>query len=252
MKRRSMFKVGCPGAILLLVLTTAAGLGRNLDARRPAALVESRGDSPQQTITWETRADSLGGQNGQRFTLVCPGNGTLSSRVWGTDVYTDDSSICTAAVHAGLITTGSGGIVVIEIRPGLDGYSTSTRNGVTSRSYGSWRGSFAFVEWQTGTDRVYATWGTQADSLNGVSGQRVTIVCPGGGTLSTRIWGTDLYTNDSSICTGAVHAGLITPEAGGVVTIELRPGASSYEASTRNGVASGGYGSWGGSFVFVR
>ena len=236
MIRRSMFKAGCAGAVLLVVIIAAAGFGR----------------APQQTITWETRADSLGGQNGQQFSLVCPGNGTLSSRVWGTDVYTDDSSICTAAVHAGLITAGSGGLVVIELRPGLRAYSSSARNGVTSRSYEAWRASFAFVGWQSGGDRVYATWGTQADSLNGASGQRFTVVCPGGGTLSSRLWGTDLYTNDSSICTAAVHVGLITPEAGGVVTIELRPGANSYEASTRNGVASSSYGSWGGSFVFIR
>ncbi|HOT02352.1 MAG TPA: hypothetical protein PLY66_15225 [Acidobacteriota bacterium] len=33
--------------------------------------------------------------------------------------------------------------------------------------------------------------------------------------------------------------------------IEIRPGAASYTGSTRNGVKSSNYGSFGGSFVFI-
>ena len=66
-----------------------------------------------------------------------------------------------------------------------------------------------------------------------------------------QLYGTDVYTDDSSICTAAVHAGLISFQAGGSVTIEIRQGQSSYAGSARNGVTSKGYGSWNGSFVFV-
>ena len=62
----------------------------------------------------------------------------------GTGTYTDDSSICTAAVHAGLITLANGGKVTIEIAPGANSYSGTTANGVTSSSYDSWSGSFTF------------------------------------------------------------------------------------------------------------
>ena len=65
--------------------------------------------------------------------------------IWGTDTYTDDSSVCTAAVHSGAISLAAGGTVTIEIRPGLDAYRSSTRNGITSVPYGSWHGSFVFV-----------------------------------------------------------------------------------------------------------
>jgi len=95
------------------------------------------------------------------------------------------------------------------------------------------------------------TWATQADSLRGNNGRRVTYLCPGGGTPSDRLWGTDLYTDDSSICTAAAHAGLIAPSGGGAVTIDIRPGASAYNGSSRNGIASRAYGGWYGSFVFV-
>ena len=94
---------------------------------------------------WATQADPHRGKNGQRFTYYLPPGGSASGRLWGTDVYTDDSSIGTAAVHAGLISFQNGGTVTIEIRQGQSSFSATTRNGVTSNAYGSWPGSFVFV-----------------------------------------------------------------------------------------------------------
>ncbi len=96
------------------------------------------------TNPWNQKADSLRGKNGQLFRYQCPGPGT-PSRVYGTDVYTDDSSVCTAAVHTGRFTTASGGSVVIEILPDPGGYTGSTRNGITTSNYGAWRGAFRVV-----------------------------------------------------------------------------------------------------------
>lgn len=203
----------------------------------------------QQTINCATQADSLRSRNGEQFTFTCPAGGPLSSRVWGTNIYTDDSSICTAAVHAGYIELVSGGTVTIEIRPGQTSYAGITRNGVTSRSYGSWPGSFVFVGRISGS--ANANWAAQADSLRSRNGQRFTFNCPAGGPASGRVWGTDLYTDDSSVCTAAVHAGVITVAAGGTVTIEIRPAETSYRGSVRNGIASKSYGSYAGSFVIV-
>ncbi|RPI21085.1 MAG: hypothetical protein EHM61_25600 [Acidobacteria bacterium] len=206
------------------------------------------------TVDWNAQADKWRGRNGEKLLLTCPGGGALSSRLWGTDTYTDDSSICTAAVHAGLINAGQGGTVKIEILPGAAAYQGSTRNGVTSREYGSFSGSFRFLGDGGGGQPLAqaADWSTQADRWRGQNSSRFTLSCPAGGTISSRLWGTGTYTDDSSICTAAVHAGLITVGEGGSVTIEIRPGASSYQGSSRNGVTSRDYGSWTGSFVFVR
>lgn len=203
----------------------------------------------QEPINWARQADSLRGRNGQQFTFICPAGGPISSRVWGTNVYTDDSSICSAAVHAGFIEAASGGMVTIEIRSGQSNYAGVTRNGVTSRNYGSWPGSFVFVGRVSGSANV--NWAAQVDSLRGRNGQRFTFSCPAGGPASGRVWGTDLYTDDSSVCTAAVHAGVITIAAGGTVTIEIRPGEASYRGSVRNGIASKSYGYYAGSFVIV-
>lgn len=98
-----------------------------------------------QQINWATRADTLRGRNGKQFTFFCPADGSLSSTVWGTDVYSDDSAICAAAVHSGLISIRDGGAVTIEIRPGAGSYAGTDRNGVNTRSYGAWPGSFVLV-----------------------------------------------------------------------------------------------------------
>lgn len=95
------------------------------------------------TASWDTDASNHRGQVGRRFTYQCPAGGSARA-VWGTGVYSDDSSVCTAAVHAGAIGF-DGGRVVIEIRPGQSSYAASERNGVSSDEWGAWDGSFAVV-----------------------------------------------------------------------------------------------------------
>jgi len=113
--------------------------------RRPPNSSGSRAGSVNSTrITWSATATSKRGKNNQRFRYYCAPNGR-PGRVWGTTYYTDDSSICEAAVHAGRIRRSTGGYVTIEIRPGRRSYISSSRNGVTSSGYGVWRGSFVFV-----------------------------------------------------------------------------------------------------------
>lgn len=96
-------------------------------------------------ISWSFSPSQYRGKNGQRYTFKCLPNGETST-VLGTDIYTDDSSVCTAAVHEGLISIASGGVVTIEIRSGQDAYLGSERNGVKSGDFNyRWSGSFVFV-----------------------------------------------------------------------------------------------------------
>ena len=80
---------------------------------------------------------------GSSRAVSCSGGGELGS-VWGTGTYTADSSICTAAVHAGLIDRAEGGQVTIEVIAGLDSFEGSTANGVTSSAYGAYDPAFRF------------------------------------------------------------------------------------------------------------
>ncbi len=100
---------------------------------------------PEQ-ITWNKNARDLHGHNGERFTYGCPAFTYINPVVYGTDLYTVDSSICKAAVHAGLISPKAGGVVTIQIKPDASSYTGSTRNGVSSKSYGAYEGSYVFVK----------------------------------------------------------------------------------------------------------
>ena len=203
--------------------------------------------------TWEANATSLNGKDGETFTLACSPGGTAHS-VWGSDIYTADSSICTAGVHSGLITYQQGGAVTIELRPGRTIYGCSERNGVTTSPFGPYQHSFVFKTPNTeavvreAEDQTPVLWNTSASMVSFETGKTYKFKCPSGGKESA-VWGTDIYTLDSSICNAAVHAGKLTSESGGSVTIELRPGESSYKGTTRNGIKTNDYAEYGHSFV---
>ncbi len=139
--KRTLSAVAVVSALAATLVVTAAS-GGSLPGR--SLLPAGGGTVGQGGSGWNADARHLRGRNGQRFSYGCPAGGGART-VWGSDLYTDDSSVCTAAVHAGRITLASGGTVTIEIRPGQSSYSASTRNGITTRSYGSWPGSFVIV-----------------------------------------------------------------------------------------------------------
>ncbi len=75
-----------------------------------------------------------------------PANGQQAT-VWGTDVYTLDSSIAAAAVHAGLAKPGEAVAVRVRIVQSPQQYTASFRNGVNSNAYGNFAsGGFEFVK----------------------------------------------------------------------------------------------------------
>jgi hypothetical protein len=60
--------------------------------------------------------------------------------VYGTDVYTMDSSLALAAVHAGIVQPGQTGVVRVTILGQQPGFQASLRHGVMSSPYGTWAG----------------------------------------------------------------------------------------------------------------
>jgi hypothetical protein len=92
-------------------------------------------------ISWTTAAVAFKQETGMIYHFHCPEKGTAGV-IWGSDVYTADSSICTAAVHAGVITLDAGGDVTIEFKPGRAVYGSTVRNGITSNNYGEYPHSF--------------------------------------------------------------------------------------------------------------
>lgn len=96
---------------------------------------------------WTTDASAYRDQAGRRVVYNCPPNPSEQNvgTVWGAEVYTDDSAVCAAAVHAGKLSFERGGRAVIEVRPGQASYRGTDWNGVVSEEYGAWDASFVFV-----------------------------------------------------------------------------------------------------------
>jgi hypothetical protein len=69
--------------------------------------------------------------------------GNSDGMVWGSDVYTHDSELSAAAVHAGALRDGERGIVRVTYVDTLNvAFTGSQRNGVWSEAYGPWPAGF--------------------------------------------------------------------------------------------------------------
>jgi hypothetical protein len=121
-------------ALLIVLVSAAAALAQ------PLAPVPAVHD-----IDWRSSPLDLNlrGLNGERFSFRCPPGKPAAGAVIGSGPYTDGSSICAAAVHAGQLRAAAGGEVTIEIRPGTSHYVGSESHYTHSASLDAyWSGRF--------------------------------------------------------------------------------------------------------------
>lgn len=83
---------------------------------------------------------ALGDQIGQTFYFRLTGDPV--GHVWGTEVYTGDSTLAAVAVHAGVLKAGETGVVRVTVVQPLKKYTGSAANGVTSASFGPYNSAF--------------------------------------------------------------------------------------------------------------
>lgn len=233
----------------------------------------------------------LQGDVGAVFQVACPANCESSGTVWGTDIYTADSGLCRAGIHAGLISPG-GGMMVVRLEPGQPAYRGTVRNGVQSVDYGRYGKSYVLFpaggaaaaappsQYPPPSQQQYAPpppaqvpppgpqpagYATvrpagpvieagcsfSANQIRGEIGTSHLVNCPPGCGKGS-VWGTDVYTADSSVCHAAVHSGLATDAAGGTFVVTIDPGRPAYRGSVRNGIHGSDYGSYAKSFHVSR
>lgn len=102
-------------------------------------------DAEPLLITWEETAVPLRAFHYDRRSFLCPPTDNPTAfPIWGDEFYKDDSSICAAAVHFGVITAAGGEVTIQEV-DGLEDYPGLERNGVVSEPFGAWFFSFQFV-----------------------------------------------------------------------------------------------------------
>lgn len=156
--RDCFFSGECSGTVGELTPVFAPEVNVVAPAQDPTTFGRRRGAANAvRVLNWNSHAVDFREQIGTEFTFDCPALGLASfGRVWGTEVYTTDSSICTAAVHSGAITS-DGGLVAIQIVDGRSAYDGTAANEVTSIDYGPWNSSFIFVEVPETARRVQQT-----------------------------------------------------------------------------------------------
>ncbi len=134
-------------------------------------------------IGWSSRLSSMGLDKpddiGTRYTFYCQAasEDQIYSPIWGTNIYTVNSDICTTAVHSGMIVAQEGGEVTIELLKGQKFYTGSYKNNITSQDHRESDISFSFVgekitqtENSTSSDRESAkrSSGIERIMVNGV------------------------------------------------------------------------------------
>jgi hypothetical protein len=171
--------------------------------------------------------------------------------VWGTTIYTDDSDVGAAAVHANKIAIGQVKSVTVLCSGSQISFTGSTVNGIASRSYGQWGKSFTFDlggitpnPSPPAPDRCFAE--PCALSKCRVQGSSFDVVVSGA--AQGGVWGSDVFTDDSAVGVAAVFLGLGSSGETISVTVTCTGSQSSYTGATQNGVTTLPYGFWGYSY----
>lgn len=139
--------------VFVQIVVASNGPGGGVERQRLQAAMESSGTASTTSAKggstasngvgaqWTTTAmgytrDPQHHHPPEQVTFTCPPGGPAQANgVTGGPTYTDDSPVCQAAVHAGLITPARGGAVTfVTMAPGVNKYVGSTQNGYRSNS----------------------------------------------------------------------------------------------------------------------
>ncbi|GIX61317.1 scavenger receptor cysteine-rich domain-containing protein [Babesia caballi] len=197
--------------------------------------------------------ERFNGATGQEFLVSCS-RSCLDPLLplKGSKVYTPDSSICKAAVHAGAIPK-EGGEAIVTILHGRESFDHCMGHyGVLSSKWNQpYMRSFAVRR----APRVMtlSCQDTGIFVLKMHPGTRTLLRCPPGclEDLPTRVFGSGVYNPVSSLCQAAIHAGQLDSR-GGEVEIEVMGSQDSFLGTTAHGVTSLASGQYLKSFRVLK
>ena len=232
------------------------GIADSENVKSDSSLEES--DLVTRITSIQAKCDVLGtdlrfsGPSGRKYRVHCPKGCSKSplANVFGTTYYTDDSSVCKAAVHAGVIKDDNGGDMILIIANGEESYQSSYQNGIQAAAHGSNPRSITFKNApQITRIDCYEIGGSSR--FAGPIGTKFTVFCERScSKKENNVFGDQTYTDDSSICQSAIHAGLLT-DKGGEIQFILEQGRQLYSGSTKNGIKSQRRGTYLRSFRII-
>jgi hypothetical protein len=187
-----------------------------------------------------TFSDSkLTGSIGTYFRLRCSKcvNQLSSVALFGTEIFHPRSGICKAAAHLGLLNSAQNEIL-LYILPGKKVYNgSSSKNDLKSYSFGSSTLSFTIKVapplrnidcLQTADSGLFA---------NAPVFSRFVARCPSGCSNQGEVYGSEIYSDSSSICRAAIHYGALTNH-GGEIDFMIEGGTSFYKSKLGFGIMS--------------
>ncbi|KAM9817664.1 cysteine-rich secretory protein LCCL domain-containing 2 [Neosynchiropus ocellatus] len=192
-----------------------------------------------QNIKCETRLrDKCRGATCNRF--KCPADcANKKGKVWGNLFYDAQSSICRAAIHFGVLDN-RGGLVDVTRMEKLPFFVKATKNGVESLSKYKPGNAFVMSKVEEISADCYTTVAEICPFKKPFS-HCPRVVCPADCKQQPSYWspviGSNIYTDNSSICKSAIHAGVIKAD-GGLVDVLPLDKRKSYIGVLKNGIQS--------------
>ncbi|MBR5067968.1 MAG: RICIN domain-containing protein [Bacteroidales bacterium] len=181
---------------------------------------------------------------GQRFTFWVKAR--KDGKIWGGKnyIYTIDSDLATASLHAAAQVEGNVDKVVIEIVADQGSYPSITRNGIKSQSYKKAKGAFKVIGVPV-TEVTDPDISKYRDKRGEMVKVRVT------GRTTGTVYGKNSgygYMDKSDLATAVVHATRLEPGETGTLLVRIKGPSEKHEAQLSHGIQSRNYGKSEGSF----
>ena len=132
----------------LIRLITGLAIAIGAGSLQPANAQNHQDEAPE--IGWSSNLSSMGLNKadnvGKTYNFYCQpaAENSPHAPIWGTNIYTVNSGICSTAVHSGMISK-SGGTVSVELLPGREFYTGSSKNTAISKDHSKTDFSYTFV-----------------------------------------------------------------------------------------------------------
>ncbi|XP_072275886.1 uncharacterized protein [Pyxicephalus adspersus] len=193
-------------------------------------------DEPTKPLEVEVQCETTAVEIPEQVVKVtCPENCEIEEgKVQSTDAYNSETPICVAAIHSGILGKGHKSFILEKKKK---------ENKFVVRSY------------TEGEEEKKPTKLPEVNASCSTTGEMLTepftnVTCPHGCiTQKIPVKGNGVYTEDSSICRAAIHAGVLTND-GGHCTVQKTKGRKTYDDSINYGVKSVMSGPWPKSFEF--
>jgi len=162
------------------------------------------------------------------------------------------SSVCKAAVHAGNLKKEEGGYVLVELVSGKKIFNGSQgADKSISSTFSSSKISFRTKKAKAPTKITCDDTPANAPFSTATTGSKFVVICPKKcSEFKSKVFGSDIYTDKTSICLAGIHNGVMN-DRGGELEFMIEAGQSYYKGTRSFGIISKSRDAYVRSFKFI-